>query len=92
MCTVKEIREAIREDCSSEHDMESAEIDRVLQTLPFSQDSEPFSKPRPQRPAFWFHARKYEKKVTATILFTGLWLFSYPEKFGRSEVNGRIPH
>ena len=37
MCTVKEIREAIREDCHSQHDMESAEIDRVLQTLPFSQ-------------------------------------------------------
>ncbi|MSS37788.1 hypothetical protein [Clostridium porci] len=62
MCTVKEIREAIREDYSSQHDMESAEIDRVLQTLPFSQEPEPFSKPRPQRPAFWFHARKYEKK------------------------------
>ncbi|UEB79133.1 hypothetical protein LK436_02090 [Clostridium sp. M62/1] len=62
MCTVKEIREAIREDYSSQHDMESAEIDRVLQTLPFSQDSEPFFKPRPQRPGFWFHARKHEKK------------------------------
>ena len=62
MCTVKEIREAIREDCHSQHDMESMEIDRILQTLPFSQDSEPFSKPRPQRPVFWFHARKYEKK------------------------------
>ncbi len=37
MCTVKEIREAIREDCNSQHDMESTEIDRVLQTLPFSQ-------------------------------------------------------
>ena len=37
MCTVKEIREAIREDCHSQHDMESMEIDRVLQTLPFSQ-------------------------------------------------------
>ena len=30
MCTIKEIREAIREDCSSQHDMDSAEIDRVL--------------------------------------------------------------
>ena len=27
MCTIKEIREAIREDCSSQHDMDSAEID-----------------------------------------------------------------
>ncbi|MCI6401710.1 MAG: hypothetical protein SPF51_08295 [Candidatus Fimivicinus sp.] len=62
MCTVKEIREVIREDCSSQHDMESTEIDRVLQMLPFSQEPEPFSKPRPQRPVFWFHARKYIKK------------------------------
>ena len=61
MCTIKEIREAIREDCSSQHDMDSAEIDRVLQALPFSQDSEPFSKPRPQRPVFWFHTRRYTR-------------------------------
>lgn len=45
-----------------QHDMDSAEIDRVLQALPFSQDSEPFSKPRPQRPVFWFHTRRYGKK------------------------------
>ena len=31
MCTVKEIREAIREDCHSQHGMEFIEIDRVLQ-------------------------------------------------------------
>ena len=62
MCTVKEIRDAIREDCRSQRDMESTEIDRILQTLPFSQESEPFSRPRPQRPAFWFYARKYAKK------------------------------
>lgn len=62
MCTVKEIRDAIREDCRSQRDMESTEIDRILQTLPFSQESEPFSQPRPQRPAFWFHTRKYAKK------------------------------
>ena len=29
MCTVKEIQEAIREDCKSQHDMESTDIDRV---------------------------------------------------------------
>lgn len=62
MCTVKEIRDAIREDCRSQRDMESTEIDRILQTLPFSQESEPFSRPRPQKPAFWFYARKYAKK------------------------------
>ena len=37
MCTVREIREAIQEDCRSQRDMESTEIDRVFQTLPFSQ-------------------------------------------------------
>lgn len=35
MCTVREIREAIQEDCRSQRDMESTEIDRVFQTLPF---------------------------------------------------------
>ena len=57
MCTVKEIRDAIREDCRSQRDMEPTEIDRILQTLPFSQDSEPFSKPGLQRPVFWFSTR-----------------------------------
>ena len=45
MCTVKEIREAIREDCHSQHGMESMEIDRVLQTLPFSQENDLLDKP-----------------------------------------------
>ena len=45
MCTVKEIREAIREDCRSQHDMETADIDRVLQTLPFSQGNDLLDKP-----------------------------------------------
>ena len=35
MCTVREIQEAIREHCQSQHDMESTEIDRVMQRLPF---------------------------------------------------------
>ncbi|MFQ6806645.1 MAG: hypothetical protein ACLRT5_18905 [Lachnospiraceae bacterium] len=43
MCTVKEIREAIREDCHSQHDMESTDIDQVLQSLPFSEHDSPFS-------------------------------------------------
>ena len=45
MCTVKEIREAIREDCHSQHGMEFIEIDRVLQTLPFSQGNDLLNKP-----------------------------------------------
>ena len=38
MCTVKEIQEAIREDCRSQHDMDSTDIDRVMQTLPFAKE------------------------------------------------------
>ena len=49
MCTVKEIQEAIREDCRSQHDMDSTDIDRVMQTLPFAQE-EPFTEVRPQKP------------------------------------------
>ena len=30
MCTVREIQEAIREHCQSQHDMESTEIDLSL--------------------------------------------------------------
>ena len=55
MCTVKEIQEAIREDCRSQHDMDSTDIDRVMQTLPFAQE-EQFTGARPQRPLFWFYA------------------------------------
>ena len=45
MCTVKEIREAIREDCRSQHNMESIEIDRIFQTLTFPQLESLFDKP-----------------------------------------------
>lgn len=49
--TVREIREAIQEDCRSQRDMESTEIDRVFQTLPFSQERDLFDKPpMPKRP------------------------------------------
>ena len=61
MCTVQSIKDAIWENCQSQYDMESTDIDRVLQTLPFSQEPVPFSKPKSQRPLYWFHARKYEK-------------------------------
>ena len=37
MCTVQSIKDAIRESCQSQYDMESTDIDRVLQTLPFSE-------------------------------------------------------
>ena len=53
MCTVKEIQEAIREDCRSQHDMDSTDIDRVMQTLPFAQE-EPFTGARPKGRCFGF--------------------------------------
>ena len=61
MCTVKEIQEAIREDCRSQHDMDSTDIDRVMQTLPFAKE-EPVTGGHPQKPLFWFYARKFEKR------------------------------
>ena len=54
MCTVQSIKDAIRESCHSQYDMESTDIDRVLQTLPFSEHEPMFSHPpkykRPYRP------------------------------------------
>lgn len=54
MCTVKSIQDAIRECCQSQHDMESVEIDRIVQNLPFSQAGGLLDKPplpkRPYRP------------------------------------------
>ena len=61
MCTATANREASREDCKSQHDMDSTDIDRVMQTLPFAQE-EPFTEVRPQQPLFWFYARKFEKR------------------------------
>lgn len=61
MCTIKEIREAIQEDCHSQRDMESVEIDRVLQTLPFSQENGLWDDPPiPKRP---YQRRKSEKNI-----------------------------
>lgn len=45
MCTVREIQEAIREHCQSQHDMESTEIDRVMQRLPFVSEQDVFTRP-----------------------------------------------
>ena len=43
MCTDQSIKDAIRENCQSQHDMESTDIDQVLQSLPFSEHDSPFS-------------------------------------------------
>ena len=49
MCTIQSIKDAIRENCQSQYDMESTDIDQVLQTLPFSEQG-PFCQPRHKRP------------------------------------------
>lgn len=61
MCTVKEIREAIREDCRSQRNMETIEIDRIFQTLPFSQINSLFDKP-PMPPFSHRYRRKPASK------------------------------
>ena len=38
MCTIHGIKDAIRENYQSQYDMESTDIDRLLQSLPFCQD------------------------------------------------------
>ena len=45
MCTVRDIEEAIREHCQSQHDMESTEIDQVMQRLPFGTAQDVFTRP-----------------------------------------------
>ena len=54
MCTIQSIKDAIRENCQSQYDMDFIEIDQVLQTLPFSEHESSFSQPpkykRPYRP------------------------------------------
>lgn len=67
MCTVREIREAIQEDCRSQRDMESTEIDRVFQTLPFSQERDLFDKPpMPKRP--YRRKKKIQTDLTAATI------------------------
>jgi hypothetical protein len=41
--------------------MDSTDIDRVMQTLPFAKE-EPVTGGHPQKPLFWFYARKFEKR------------------------------
>ena len=52
--TLSDAMGRIRENCQSQYDMESTDIDRVLQTLPFSEHEPMFSHPpkykRPYRP------------------------------------------
>ena len=82
MCTVQSIKDAIREDCSSQRDMESAEIDHILQTLPLLPGAGTVFQAETAEAGVLVLHKKICKKLTATILFTGLWLFSCPEMRG----------
>ncbi len=42
MCTVQSIKDAIWENCQSQYDMESTDIDRVLQTPRFLRNRDHF--------------------------------------------------
>ncbi|MBB5265781.1 hypothetical protein HNP82_002932 [Catenibacillus scindens] len=59
MCTVRDIEEAIREHCQSQHDMESTEIDRVMQRLPFGTAQDTFTRPPVPKPPYSWRSRKY---------------------------------
>ncbi len=80
MCTVQSIKDAIRENCQSQYGMESTDIDRVLQTLPFSGRESLFDQPPlPKRP---YRPRKNTEPRTAerhSLFHERLWLFSCPE-------------
>ena len=92
MCTVQSIKDAIRENCQSQYDMESTDIDRVLQTLPFSGHESLFDQPPlPKRPRCSTSRRcpsvptgpgRTRKPRTAerhSLFHERLWLFSCPE-------------
>ena len=59
MCTVREIQEAIREHCQSQHDMESTEIDQVMQRLPFVSEQDVFTRPPVSKPPYSWRSRNY---------------------------------
>ncbi len=70
MCTVQSIKDAIRESCQSQYDMESTDIDQVLQSLPFSGMSR-CSVIRRSPSVLTGPGRKSEQKqLKATVFFT----------------------
>ena len=77
MCTVREIQEAIREHCQSQHDMESTEIDQVMQRLPFDTTQDVFSRPPVPKPPYSWAAGTIAPDRRS--LFERLRLFSCHE-------------
>ncbi len=71
MCTVQSIKEAIRENCQSQNDMESTDIDRVMQTLPFSPGGAMLQSGAPKdKPPYRFCARTISKVLKAAVFLT----------------------
>ena len=66
MCIVRDIEEAIREHCQSQHDMESTEIDQVMQRLPFGTVQDVFY-PAPCAEAAVFLAQPELPHLTAAV-------------------------
>ena len=66
MCTVRDIEEAIREHCQSQHDMESTEIDQVMQRLPLRHRAGRFY-PAPCAEAAVFLAQPERPHLTAAV-------------------------
>ena len=91
MCTVQSIKDAIRESCQSQYDMESADIDRVLQTLPFS-EHEPDVQSIRRSTSVLTGLAEQQKQLKATVFFTKDCGFFSALKLERSEVNGRFSH
>ena len=55
MCTIQGIKDAIRENYQSQYDMESADNDRLLQSLPFYPDEDAFARLPPPKRLTRFH-------------------------------------
>ena len=92
MCTVQSIKDAIRENCQSQYDMESTDIDRVLQTLPFSGHESLFDQPPlPKRP-YWPRKNTKIKNSSSTpqSFSRKIPASSMPSRSERSEVNGGL--
>ena len=89
MCTVRDIEEAIREHCQSQHDMESTEIDQVMQRLPFGTAQDVFTRPL-------CRSRRIPGAAGTTApdrrsLFEDCGFF-HAMNTGRSDANGRFSH
>ena len=68
MCTVRDIEEAIREHCQSQHDMESTEIDQVMQRLPFGTAQDICTRPPVPKPPYSRRSRNLSHLTAAVSL------------------------